>query len=469
VIPAGQEGNRMDAPPRILFVNQYYWPDHASTAQHLTDLAEHLAGEGFEVHVLASRGSYKPGEAPLAKLQTHNGVTIHRVGATALGRRSTLSRMTDYLTFYAQALRAALMLRRFDVVVTLTTPPLIGLVGTILRRLRGTRHVIWSMDLHPDASLALGQLSRRNPAVRGLAALADAVCRRADAVVSLGHYMADRLAQKGVRPGRIRNIPVWSRRDEIDPLPRDGHPLRRELGLEDRFVCMYSGNMGLAHRFEEFLEAARQLRHRADIVFLYVGGGPRLKEVLAARDAGGLENVRVLDYFPRSQLRHSLSVADVHLISLRAEMVGIVLPSKLFGAMAAARPVLFVGPDHCETAETLRESGCGIAVRSGDVHGLVEAIEQLAAGPESAREMGRRGREAFLAEYEREACCAAWSDLLAGVLGATVAGPGVTIAPVAPAATPPIGPSASRPALPRLTPSPGRRPSRVSSLTGARG
>ena len=139
-------------------------------------------------------------------------------------------------------------------------------------------------------------------------------------------------------------------------MPRAGHPLREALGLADTFVAMYSGNLGLAHSFDEFLEAARRLRDRPDIVFLFVGDGPRLAEVGAAKQAEGLDNIRLLDYFPREQLHASLSVADVHLISMRPEMTGIVVPGKLYGAMASGRPALFVGPEHCESADTIRQA-----------------------------------------------------------------------------------------------------------------
>jgi glycosyltransferase involved in cell wall biosynthesis len=401
----------------LLFINQYYWPDHSSTAQHLTDLAESLAAEGHEVHVLCSKRGYRPGGEAQPVHETRRGVTIHRVGATSLGRRSLWRRYADYLSFYALAGIKALTSPRFDAVVTLTTPPLIGLLGTLLRRLRGSRHVVWSMDLHPDASLALGMMARRSPIVRLLAWLSDRVVRSADRVIVLGDYMADRITAKGVRPARVARIPVWSRRDEVYPLPRDGHPLRTELGLADKFVAMYSGNLGLAHRFDEMLEAARRLRHRDDIVFLFVGDGPRLAEVRAAKEAEALDNVRLLDYFPREQLHASLSAADVHLISMRPEMAGIVVPGKLYGAMASGRPALFVGPDHCETADAIRAASCGLSIRPGDAGALVAAIERLAADPDRCRAMGRRGRSAFLARYEREGCCAAWSRAIAEVLG----------------------------------------------------
>jgi colanic acid biosynthesis glycosyl transferase WcaI len=415
--PARGEQIRIDAgtsvhPQRLLFINQYYWPDHASTAQHLTDLAEDLAARGHDVHVVCSRGCYREGTPRPPRREVHNGVSIHRVEATSLGRRNTLRRMIDYLSFYARALWLGLFLPRFDVVTTLTTPPIIGLIGTILRRLKGSRHLYWSMDLHPDASLALGKMSRKNPVVRLLSWLSDAVYRRADKVVVLGPYMADRVASKGVRADRLATIPVWSRRDEIYPMDREGHPLREELGLEDKFVAMYSGNLGLAHSFDEFLEAARRLRRRDDIAFLFVGDGPRLAEVRKAIDSEGLANVRFMKYFPREMLHASLSVADVHLISMREEMTGIVVPGKLYGAMASGRPTLFVGPDHCESADTIRQADCGATIRLGDFDGLVAAIEGFAADLDASRETGRRGRSAFLARHEKDGCCADWASLV---------------------------------------------------------
>jgi glycosyltransferase involved in cell wall biosynthesis len=404
--------------PRILFINQYYWPDHASTAQHLTDLAEFLVSQGFECRVLTSQGRYKPGETTPARFETRNGVHIHRVPATSLGRRGTWSRMTDYLSFYSGAIFKAFRLPRFDVVVTLTTPPIIGLIGTILKRQRGSRHIYWSMDLHPDASMALGRMSRKSRFGRMMCALSGLVYRGADKVVVLGPYMADRIALKQVADEKIVTIPVWSRRDEIYPLPRTANPLRKSLALEGSFVAMYSGNLGLAHSFDDFLEAARRLRDRSDIVFLFVGDGPRKREVESARDVEGLTNVQLLDPVPRDRLHASLSLADVHLISMKPEMNGIVVPGKLYGAMAAGRPVVFMGPEHCETADTIRNAGCGITLSTGDASGLVASLVHLASDPSLARRMGERARTAFIAHYEQRLCCKRWCDLIEDTLAA---------------------------------------------------
>lgn len=401
---------------RILFINQYYWPDHASTAQHLTDLAESLSAQGHECHILASQSRYNSGEPTPPAYEEHEGVHIHRVRATSLGRRRTWARMTDYLSFYAGALAKAMLLPRYDAVVTLTTPPVIGLIGTVLKRFKKTRHVYWSMDLHPDASLALGRMSPKSLLGRSMSWLSGFVYRHADQVVVLGPYMSDRIALKGVPSERIATIPVWSQRDEIYPTPRDANPMRKALGLEGAFVAMYSGNLGLAHSFDEFTLAARRLRDRPNIVFLFVGGGPRLDEVKAARDRDGLENIRLLDYVPRAQLQASLAMADVHLISMRPEMTGIVVPGKLYGAMAAGRPAIFVGPEHCEPADTIRDAGSGITTTPGDVDGLVAALLKLESNPSLARRMGEKGRTAFLTTHEQKLCCNHWSDLIGDLL-----------------------------------------------------
>jgi len=415
--PPRHAGERATAAPggRVLLVNQYYWPDHASTAQHLSDLAESLAAEGYECHVLCSQSRYQPGEPRPSFFERHQGVHVHRVRATSLGRRGTWARMTDYLSFYAGAAIKALVLPRFEVVITLTTPPLIGLIGTLLAALRGSRHIYWSMDLHPDASLALGRMSAKSPVVRFFSWLSASVYRRADQVVVLGPYMADRIALKQVPRERVVTIPVWSRRDEIYPIPRATNPLRKALGLVDKFVVMYSGNLGLAHSFDEFLQAARRLRDRTDIVFLFVGGGPRQREVEAAVARDGLSNVRLLGYVPRSQLHVSLAMADAHLISMRPEMTGIVVPGKLYGAMASGRPAIFVGPEHCESADTIRQAGCGFTIASGDTLALVSSIELLARDPSLARRMGERGRTAFLSSFEERLCCHKWARLIAGL------------------------------------------------------
>ena len=406
----------MPSRPSVLFVNQHYWPDVAATGQMLTDLAEWLAADGFDVHVLAGRSGYGggPGEPAAGADEERNGVTIHRVRTTSFGRGRHVGRLADYASFYSGAL-AHVLRRRYDLVVYLTTPPLLPTLGALARKARRGRYGIWSMDLHPDAEEALGLLTPGSAPARALHALNNRGYRNADVVVALGPYMAQRIEAKGVASDRIREISVWGGRDEIQPLAREDNPLRSELGLDDAFVVMYSGNAGLAHRFDEVKQAMVALRDDARIQFVFAGGGPRRPDLEAFAHAEGLANARFLEYFPRERLSEALSLADVHLLTLRPDMAGIAVPSKLFGSMAAARPTAVIAPAASEPAEIVREHGAGVVVHPGD-DTLAAKLTDLADHPETARAMGERARQAFLEGYERDACCAAWSEMLSEVL-----------------------------------------------------
>lgn len=411
----------MPGKPSILFVNQHYYPDFASTGQHLTDLAEYLAHEGYDVSVLCSQGKYLAGALDVPSKEVHNGVAIRRVRATSFGRGTHLGRLVDYASFYGQVLFRVLAGRRYDLVVVLTTPPLLGSLGALAKKLRGQRYGIWSMDLHPDAEEALGMLGEDQLLTRTLHALNDAGYRHAEFVVDLGTYMKRRIEAKGVPGARLHTVPVWSRQDEVEPLSREENPLLREWGLQDKFVVMYSGNAGLAHRFGEVLEAMRMLKDDPELFFLFVGGGPRKQEIIAYAEAHGVANFRYLDYLPREQLRYSLSAADVHLLTLRTDMAGIAVPGKLYGIMAAGRPVLMVGPEASEPAETIVQERIGAVVdpdrvgpRAGQV--IAEALDALRGETERREEQGLRGRAAFLRRYEQSVACAMWDEVLRGVL-----------------------------------------------------
>ena len=402
--------------PSLLFVNQHYYPDFASTGQHLTDLAEYLAAAGYDVSVLCSQGKYLAGSLEVPKEEVHNGVRIHRVRATAFGRGSHLGRLVDYASFYLQALARALGTRHYDYVVTLTTPPLLGFAGAVLKKLRGHRYGIWSMDLHPDAEEAVGMLREGSPLSRLLHALNDAGYRNADFVVDLGAYMKRRLEAKGVRPDRLHTIPVWSKKDEVEPLPQEENPLLDEWGLRDKCVVMYSGNAGLAHRFDEVLAAMHTLQNHPELFFLFIGAGPRRKEIEDFAARHGIENFRYLDYLPREQLRYSLSAASVHLLTLRDDMAGIAVPGKLYGIMAAGRPVAMVGPEASEPAQTIQNGDIGFVVdpeRQGRAATtrLVEGLLKLCGDAALREEQGARARAAFLRSYEQEVACEMWDEM----------------------------------------------------------
>lgn len=409
----------MDRAARVslLFVNQHYTPDVAATGQCLADLAEHLARNGCDVEVLASRTHYGSGQVAAPARETLNGVRVTRVSTTGFGRRTHFGRVIDYASFYVSVLVKLLVGRRYDGVIFLTTPPLISLVGRIARAVRGQPYGIWSMDLHPEAELAAGMLRERSVAARALAWLDARAYRGADFVVDLGAYMRERVARKGVPSAKLHTVNIWGGRGD-EEVTRGVNPLTRLLELDGRFVVMYSGNAGLVHDFGAIFEAMRALRDDPRIYFLFVGGGPRRAEVECFAQREGLTNFSYQDYFPREMLRHSLSIAHVHLISLRQRFVGISVPSKLYGAMASARPILFVGPSRCETADAIRDARCGITVdpqESGEAAAgkrIVDVLRAWADVPLVCEELGARGRCAFVERYEHSLSCAAFENVV---------------------------------------------------------
>ncbi len=408
---------KRDSAPSLLFINQHYYPDVASTGQHLTDLAEHLVEDGFEVNVLCASARYLSGTLESPRQEVHNGVSIQRVPTTSFGRGTHLGRILDYASFYLQVLVALFTGPKVDLVVGLTTPPLLGVACALARAVRGQRYAIWSMDLHPDAEEAVGMVRRGSLLGRTLHGLNNVGYRNADLVVDLGRFMKDRLIQKGVRPDRLQTVVVWSKKEEITPVAREDNPLVDELGLRGKFVVMYSGNAGIVHRFGEVTEVMTRLRDRDDIAFLFVGGGPRRAEIEAVIEREELTNARYLDYFPREQLDQSLSLGSVHLLTLRNEAAGVAVPGKLYGVMAAGRPIVVVGPGRSEPAETTLDERVGHVIDTQtDEATLADRLEEtilgLAADPEACAQMGRRARAAFLARYEAEVACDQWAEVL---------------------------------------------------------
>ncbi|MBI3273462.1 MAG: glycosyltransferase family 4 protein [Planctomycetes bacterium] len=408
--------------PRVLVLNQFYWPDVAATAQILTDLAEDLAEAGWDVTAVAGRAPYEGAAPPLVAAEERRGVRIRRVWATAFGRGEPAGRLCDYATFFAGAAGACLTLPRPDVIVTLSTPPLLSLVGLATRLFRGSRFVYWVQDLYPDTAVALGLLGAGWKS-GALEALSRASLRGADRVVALGEGMRARVLGKGVEAGRARVIPNWSDGAQVAPVAPERNAFRRAHGLGGRFVVLYSGNLGRAHEFDTLLGAAGRLGSAApDVCFLFVGGGPARKGVEREAAARGLSNVGFLPYQPREALAESLGSGDVLVVSLRPELEGCMVPSKVYGAMAAGRPVLYVGDPRGEVARLVRDAGCGMAVEPGDADGLADAVLRLRAGREEAEEMGRRGREWYLRRLDRPVATRAWEELLRVLLAGRGAG-----------------------------------------------
>ena len=398
---------------RVFFLNRFYWPDHSATSQLVGDLAPYLVSCGHDVHVITSRQLYDDPSARLAPEETVAGVKVHRVMGAHFGRSRLVGRAIDYLSFYASARRMlSATIRPGDIVVAMTDPPLISVVAMRVAKHRGASLINWLQDIYPEIAVALGVPFLKGPILRGLGALRDRSLKNAAANVVLGNLMAEKVAALGVARDRIHTIANWSDDEEIVPIAAADNPLRRELGLQGKFVVGYSGNLGRAHEFGTILGAAERLRDRSDIAFLCIGGGHLLSQLAKSVQDRHLGNVRIMDYQDRAVLKLSLGVPDVHWVSLRPEVEGLIVPSKIYGIAAAGRPVIAVCAESGEISRMVQQYRCGMVVEPGNADALAAAILKLRDDSALRAEMGRHARAMLEASFTRQQALERWRRLL---------------------------------------------------------
>ena len=403
---------------RTIFVNRFFHPDHSATAQILSDVAQHLAAEGFPVSVIASRTLYSGAAGALAKRETWQGVEIHRAATTRFGRSALPGRACDYATFYMSSFLSVLKhARKGDMVIAKTDPPLLGVTVGLAARLKRARRGNWFQDLYPEVAEAAG-LKLPGPVLAGLRWMRRRSVAKADLNVTIGRRMAVRLEDEAVGdPGSIRVIHNFSDDEALRPDPPGWRTLRSEWGFcDDDVVIGYSGNLGRAHDVDTILSAARTLRDEPRYKFLFIGGGHSWNRVEAACSDWGLQNVFFRPYQPRARIAHSLSVPDLHWISLQPAYEGLIVPSKLYGVASVGRPVIMIGAGDGEIGRLLKTHHFGETVAPGDVQALVSCIRRLGGNQAALDRMGRAARAFVDEEASRGRAFQRWRDELAAVL-----------------------------------------------------
>lgn len=434
---------------RVLLINQYYYPDIAATAQLCQDWAEELVRLGHEVTVLTGTGRYRVahrGEQAeesvrLPRRETHNGVVIVRVpvlddksgplsrlGGGPLSR--LLVRGGGYASFFGGALLELFTVPQPEVVVALSTPPMVAALGLGAQAALGAKFVYWVQDVYPELLVALGALTPSSPVARGLAALSALLYRRADRVIALDEAMADRLVAAGAEPGRVRVIDHFADVQEITPLrtappPGEKNPIRQRLGLGEAFVVCYAGNHGRCHDFATPLAALRQQAAEGDrtLHWLFIGDGEQRQYLRSNVPAELRSVVHFLPPQARQELRAVLTAGSVGLVTLKAELSGLIAPSKVYGLLAAGCPIVYVGPKRGRIPELLAAEPVGVAVENDDPAGLLAALRRLQADPPRRAAMAERGRQLATARYDRVRITRAHAALLQEVAAAPAGRP----------------------------------------------
>ena len=404
---------------RVWFINRFYWPDEPATAQMLGDLAEALAARGWPVSVIASH----PGDAQTPTEEIRNGVEIHRRRGLRRGRTAVGGKLGAYLLFLLGAgWQTLLSLRQGDVVVAMTDPPMLGVVLWPIVALRRARLLHWTQDIYPEVAMALAPRPSVRWALGLLRGPRNFTWRHSAGCVTLGNEMAGLVGRNGVAPDRVAVVPNWAPRGLGPPSAEAVQGQRSEWQLAGKFAVVYSGNLGRVHDLEPVLAVAAALREAPDIVFLFIGTGPRHGSLAAQVRARGLSNVCFLPPQPRARLGAALAAGDLHLVTLRPGCQSVVFPSKLYGIAAVARPLVFIGPRDGELAALVRSHALGFVFARDETAAIAACLGRLATAPDECRTLGAAAAEFHRREDGLARAVTVWERLLGA--GATQPVPG---------------------------------------------
>jgi colanic acid biosynthesis glycosyl transferase WcaI len=363
----------------VLILNQTFYPDVVSTAQHASDLAKALTQAGHEVTVICNSRGYDDPKLRFPKQETWNRVKVVRVRSTGFGKSSKWRRAVDFGTFMANCVFRLWSLPQFDVAVAMTSPPLISFIATLGVPGRARSLVFWSMDLNPDEAIAAGWLREKSPVARLLSRMLVHSMQRADRIIALDRFMKERIEAKGIDADKVLVVPPWPHDDLVMFDPAGRGEFRTVHKLSEKFVVMYSGNHSPCHPLDTLLQAADRLANNDDLAFCFVGGGSEFRKVEEYVRNRNLRNVTCLPYQPIDRLSASLSAADLHVIVMGEQFVGIVHPCKIYNILAVKRPFLYIGPTESHVSDLIAKfpaDKVAYISQHGDVDGVVANILQ---------------------------------------------------------------------------------------------
>jgi colanic acid biosynthesis glycosyl transferase WcaI len=402
---------------RLIFVNRFFFPDYSATSQILTSLVSHMAASGREVHVITSNQLYDNPNAGLAAIDNVNGVHVHRISSTKFGRSGLLGRSMDYLSFYASVFISMLrIVKPQDILIAETDPPLTSILAMCAARWRKAHLINWLQDIYPEVAVELGVKIFDGPLGQILSRIRDWSLNAATLNVVLGQHMATMVLSRGVAADQVYTIPNWCDDASIHPIDHADNPMRHDLQLDDKFVVGYAGNLGRAHEFHTVLGAAERLRDHPNLVFVFVGGGHYVSQLADLARARGLERLfRFVPYQNPFQnptaLNQALNLADVHWLSLRPELEGLIVPSKFYSIAAAGRGIIAITDKQGEVAQIVDKFGCGRVIEVNDSASLAESLSFLSANPGPCKMMGQRARKMLDENFSCRQALERWSSL----------------------------------------------------------
>ncbi|MEZ5425536.1 MAG: glycosyltransferase family 4 protein [Pyrinomonadaceae bacterium] len=394
-------------------ITELYYPEVTSTGYYLTGIAEGLA-RNFRVKVICGPPNYQARGEKVPARETHKGVEIRRVRATTLNKNVILFKLINMVTLGASIFFKALLdFRSGERVLVVTTPPSLPFVTALASLIRGTSYVLLIHDNYPEILVAAGKTRENSFLVRFLGFCNRWLYKYAAKIIVVGRDM-ERLLEEKTRGLDIplKVIQNWAELDQVEPAPREENGLLQSLGLEDRLVFLYAGNMGYPNDLESIVECAARLREDERFHFLFLGTGVKRNWLEKVKMEKGLENLTLLDPRPRSEQKIFLNACDVALVSLVRKMRGVSMPSRTYNILAAGKPILAITEKDSELDRVVREEGVGWVVPADEPDKLFEIILEIFSERNEFEEMGKRARRAALEKYSPEAALKKYREAL---------------------------------------------------------
>lgn len=400
--------------PRILIVSELYYPEKVSTGYFLTGIAEALA-QDFDVKVICAQPTYASRGTRAPRHETRNDVEISRYYTTVFNNSNIFLKAVNMATIgLSFSLGVLWNARRKDIVISVTNPPVLTILLSLVRFARGFRHVLIVHDVYPECLHVAGLLSRKSFLFRVLSAVFDASYRCTDSVVVIGVDMHILVRRKiGNKSKQVVTIPNWGDTDAIRPQGKIGNELIESLGLQDKFIVLHYGSVGRTHDFDCLIEAAEISQNDESVHFLFSGFGSQFSKSFLKNGNSKSDNVTFLPRVNEEKLSELLNACDVAVVSFKPQSSGVSVPSRMYNILAAGKPIMALVDDDSEVARVLSEHNIGWVLRPGRADFLVRLIRDVKSDPQGLVEMGARARGVAERFYSADVVQAKYRDYFA--------------------------------------------------------
>lgn len=398
----------------VLFLCQFFYPEHNSSATLPFDTAKYLAAHGLQVDALCGypREYSDAGEVPLR--ETKDGVGIRRIRYIQLARGKKLSRLINYFSFTVSALMRLFRIRCYKSVIVYSNPPVLPVVAVLANMLFRTKIIFVAYDLYPEIAYASGTLRPGDMIDRGMRWINIRMYKRVSAVVAMTDEMREFIVQnRPVDPQKVVTIANWAHEKRRDP---DQAAFDRFGYTKDQFVVSYFGNMGICQDMQTLMGAAEQLKEELDIRFLIVGHGSKKEQIRQQIQDKNLKNVQLLDFLTGKEFEQAVAVSSCCVVSLKSGIKGMCAPSKLYSYLQGGKPVLAVAEKGSYLHAEVEGRKIGRAVTLGDVSGLCDAILQTAENRKLCAQMGEHALRLYEEEYAMQIGLGKYQVLLENLL-----------------------------------------------------